>query len=407
MASTIAEVLVRHFLKGRPMKDGESLAIQGPKTGAAQEKLNVSFGNKREALRVSIGNKKRAQRAGGLAANVRSRGQAAAASARASTAATNSSRLLAEFEAGRAQKESAQRRAQDKGIGKTAAQFGSSGISSTGAQRQAKRLATLQGNVQASSLNVQKEQILAQSRTAVAGALAAGTSAAFGSASSNIFAEIRMPEAKKRAAALVDGIFLRKVNTVGSRGLDPFGMIKEAATLKQAMNAHKQINLNVETFNKRQKIITDDANRRSSRKARAKSAEIRAQGQSAAASIRASVASTNSSRLSAEFEAGVAQKQAIQKQAQDTAVGRTAAQFGAAGISSISAQQDAERQAVIQGNIQASDLNKQREQILAQARSAITGGLAANISAAHGAMAGNIFGRVETPLVRGKKAVPS
>ncbi len=140
------------------------------------------------------------------------------------------------------------------------------------------------------------------------------------------------------------------------------------------------------------------AERKSAQKARQvsqrASGQTRANLQARAAGLRAQFAATASSRLLTEFEAGRSQKQALQQRQQDTAIGRSAAQFGTSGISSIGAQLEAKRQNVLQGNVQASADNSQKEQILNQARQAITGAFAGGVSAAASGSSASAFGQI-------------
>lgn len=134
--------------------------------------------------------------------------------------------------------------------------------------------------------------------------------------------------------------------------------------------------------------------RQSSQAASRKSTAIQAGGQVAAASLRAGVKTTNTQRLLSEFESSVAQRKAAFQRQVDQAQGQSKAAFGASNIQSIGAQQEALREGAIQGNLQASQINTQREQLLGQARNAITDALATGIGAASSLRASSVQGEL-------------
>jgi hypothetical protein len=139
------------------------------------------------------------------------------------------------------------------------------------------------------------------------------------------------------------------------------------------------------------------AERRSAQAASQRAARIRASGQMAAAGLQASTRVTTTQRLLTEFEAGLGQRKALQQRESDRAQGQAQAGFGASGIQSVTSQADALRESNIKGNIDASQGNSQREQLLGQARQAISGALASGISASANLQAsaeiGDIFKR--------------
>lgn len=135
---------------------------------------------------------------------------------------------------------------------------------------------------------------------------------------------------------------------------------------------------------------------RSAQEAQKRSANIRAATQASAAAIRASASATQSSRVLVEFEAGRAQRTSLQQRQSDQAVGKSISAFGASGIQSVGATQEISRQAALTGNIQQSRENVQKEQILGQARQAITGSLAAGTQAQGTLEAGSQFGKIFT-----------
>lgn len=135
---------------------------------------------------------------------------------------------------------------------------------------------------------------------------------------------------------------------------------------------------------------------RSAQEAQKRSAGIRAAAQASAGAIRASTAATQSSRILAEFESGRAQRSALHQRQSEQAIGKSVAGFGAAGVESVGAAQEVSRQAALTGNIQQSRENIRKEQILGQARQAVSGALASGTLAQGALEAGSQFGKIFT-----------
>lgn len=155
----------------------------------------------------------------------------------------------------------------------------------------------------------------------------------------------------------------------------------------------------IESYRKEQESLQLDRNnaqlalneRQSADAAQERAASMRFAGQQAealaqmsAAGIKAGAAATNSSRLLTEFVALQGQRTALQQRQADQAQGTIAADFGVAGVKSIGAQIESGRQSALTGNIQASQDNMQKENILQEGRSAITNAFATGVAASGG-----------------------
>lgn len=141
---------------------------------ARQESIDIAKAN---ALR-SVANQRGAQRAQLARAKTQASAASAASSLRAGVAASNSSRLLAEFEAGRSQKRALDVRRSDQAIGLSTAGFASSGIQSSGAASEIARQSALSRNISESSLNARKESLIQQGSAGIVSALSNAISSA-------------------------------------------------------------------------------------------------------------------------------------------------------------------------------------------------------------------------------------
>lgn len=123
---------------------------------------------------------------------------------------------------------------------------------------------------------------------------------------------------------------------------------------------------------------------------RQQASKIRSDSRLAQAGLKAGEAATSSSKLLTEFEAGRTQRLALSKRLGQQASGRIEASFGAAGISSVGAQIESQRQTALKGTIEASQENLRRQQIIGQGRSGVISALATGIGAAGEAAASAI-----------------
>lgn len=140
---------------------------------AKQESINLARQNAVKAAAAQ----RNAQRVSQERAKLGAAASGAAASMRAGKAATNSSRLLAEFEAERSQRRALDVRRGDQAIGQMQAGFGAAGVGSIGASMETARQSALSRNISESQLNTRKEGILQQGSSGITSALASAVQA--------------------------------------------------------------------------------------------------------------------------------------------------------------------------------------------------------------------------------------
>ena len=133
----------------------------------------------------------------------------------------------------------------------------------------------------------------------------------------------------------------------------------------------KNKQLQIEIAQENQKIAAE--NRKKANRASLEASARSAEASVGVASRRAQEAATNSSRLLTEFMVESKFKRSAAIRQGDKALGNVEAAFGAAGIESIGASQDTQRDSTLNRLIQEVGFNIREEQLSQQARSAITG----------------------------------
>ena len=161
--------------------------------------------------------------------------------------------------------------------------------------------------------------------------------------------------------------------------------------IKQAKKTREMQRLSVA----RQNADASYRERVSGRAAQARASSLRAEGQNRAAALNAAYASASANRLLSEFQRTRSERKSLRRRQIDQALGASKASFAASGVESVGAQREIARQSAIKGNIQVTQENSQREQILNRARSAITNAYATGVSASSAAAASRIRGNIE------------